>query len=142
MKGKIGLEIISFLFILLFLYAAGVKLSDIETFRVQLAQSPLLTAYAGKIAWFIPVLEILIAVLLMTLRLRLLGLYASFGLMVMFTLYIMAILTFSEELPCACGGVLSMLHWKGHLVFNLVFVVLSVVGIHLTKESANSIVAT
>jgi Methylamine utilisation protein MauE len=65
---------------------------------------------------------------------RLEGLCAAFGLMILFTFYIAAIMTFSKELPCACGGVLSMLHWKGHLVFNIVFVGLAAMGIELMKR--------
>jgi len=44
---------IAYLFILLFVYASASKLLDFETFRIQLAQSPLLSAYAGIIAWVV-----------------------------------------------------------------------------------------
>ena len=63
-------EVVAFLFILLFVYAALSKLLDFETFRVQLAQSPLLSAYAGIIAWLVPGVEILIALLLIIPRFR------------------------------------------------------------------------
>src|SRR5690606_27024460 len=79
---------VSYLFVLLFLYAAISKLLDFETFTVQLAQSPLLSAYAGFIAWAVPCLEILIAVLLTLPNFRIPALYAAFTLMVMFTAYI------------------------------------------------------
>ncbi len=62
-KGLIK-EVVAFLFILLFVYAAVRKVSDFETFTVQLAQSPLLSAYAGIIAWLVPGIEIIIALLL------------------------------------------------------------------------------
>jgi membrane protein CcdC involved in cytochrome C biogenesis len=54
-------NVISLLFIVLFIYAAISKVLDYETFTIQLAQSPLLSAYAGIIAWLVPGGEIVIA---------------------------------------------------------------------------------
>lgn len=122
-------------FILLFVYAATTKLLDYQKFAVQIGQSPLLTHYAGFIAWFIPTLEISIAVLLAWPRFRLIGFYAAFTLMVMFTAYIIAILNFSEHIPCSCGGVLEKLGWKEHLAFNVVFILLASFAIVLTRPS-------
>ena len=109
----------------MFVYAAISKLLDFETFTVQLAQSPLLSAYTGVIAWVVPGLEILIAVLLTIPKYRIPALYASFTLMVMFTAYIYIILNFSDFIPCSCGGVLEKLSWTQHLIFNIVFIILA-----------------
>src|SRR5690554_3359631 len=131
-NSKIGKSIIivtSYLFVLLFLYAATSKLLDFETFTVQLAQSPLLSAYAGVIAWMVPGIEIFIAVLLIFPRFRILALYACFTLMVMFTAYIYIILNFSDFIPCSCGGVLEKLSWTQHLIFNIVFIILAGVAV-------------
>lgn len=122
-------------FILLLVYAALTKLLDYQKFVVQIGQSPLLTNYASFIAWSIPAVEILIAVLLAWPRFRLVGLYSAFILMVMFTAYIAAILSFSEDIPCSCGGVLEKLGWKEHLVFNVVFILLALAGIVLASQS-------
>src|SRR5690606_4268444 len=127
-------EIISYLFVLLFVYAAVSKLLDFENFQVQLGQSPLLSAFAGIISWVVPLLELVIAFLLMIPRLRKMGLYAAFTLMVMFTAYIIIILNFSSFVPCSCGGVLEQLGWTEHLIFNLFFVLLAVIGIVLSVE--------
>ena len=128
-----------FLFILLFLYAAGVKLADYKLFVGQIGLSPLLTKYAGTIAWMIPTVEIVIAIMLMVPRFRLTGLYAAFGLMIVFTFYIIAILSLSAKLPCACGGVISKMGWKNHLLFNIAFDLLGLTAIILTskKEQIN-----
>ena len=123
----------SYLFVLLFLYAAISKLLDFETFTVQLAQSPLLSAYAGVIAWAVPSLEILIAVLLTIPKYRIPALYAAFTLMVMFTAYIYIILNFSDFIPCSCGGVLEKLSWTQHLIFNIVFIILAGVAVLVTS---------
>ncbi len=128
------ITLIGYLYVLLFLYAAISKLLDFETFTLQLAQSPLLSAYAGFIAWAVPGIEILIACLLVIERFRTLALYASFTLMVMFTAYIFIILNFSDFVPCSCGGVLEKLSWTQHLIFNLVFIVLAALALFLSKE--------
>jgi uncharacterized membrane protein YphA (DoxX/SURF4 family) len=129
MKRNLFIETISFLFILLFVYAAASKLMDYEKFRLQLGKSPLLTHFAGFVAWMIPLLELVIAVMLAIPRFRSFGLYAFFSLMVMFTAYIVAITRFSDYIPCSCGGVLQNMGWNQHLVFNIFFVVLAVAGI-------------
>lgn len=142
-KKDIIIEIIVFLFVVLFLYAAGSKLVDHQRFVAQIGKSPLLTDFAGLVSWVIPGVEIIIAVMLIIPRIRLTGLYAAFGLMVMFTLYIIAILSFSKELPCSCGGVLSMLGWREHLIFNIGFVLLGLTGIVLMtrQEDQNKVVS-
>lgn len=123
------ITVISLLFIVLFVYAALSKLLHFETFTLQLAQSPLLSAYAGVIAFLVPGLEIGIAILLVFERWRTLALYASFTLMVMFTAYIFFILNFSDFVPCSCGGVLEKLSWTQHLIFNVVFIILAGVAV-------------
>jgi uncharacterized membrane protein YphA (DoxX/SURF4 family) len=144
MKKQIAIEIIVFLFVVLFLYAAGSKLVEYQKFIGQIGKSPLLTKYAGTLAWMVPTVEIIIAIMLIIPKIRLAGLYAAFGLMVMFTFYIIAILSFSKELPCSCGGVLSLLGWKEHLIFNIGFVLLGLTGIVLTnkKDQKQNTVAT
>ena len=132
MKHKtksIILEIICFLFILLFVYAAMSKLLVFDEFKIQIGQSPMLTPFVSIVAWTIPCLEIVIALMLILPRFRLLGLYAAFNLMVLFTVYIFIILNFSNDIPCSCGGVLEKLGWTEHLIFNIVFVILAVIGI-------------
>jgi len=126
---RILLDSICILFILLFVYAASNKLLDFQKFKVQLGQSPLLTHLVDFTALFIPILEIIISLILCFPKLRLIGLYFSFTLMTMFTLYIISILNFSEHIPCSCGGVLQNMSWKQHLVFNIGFVLLGLFGI-------------
>lgn len=125
---------ISYLFILLFIYAAVSKVLDFENFRIQLGQRPLLSAYAAIVAWGVPLLEIFIAILLFYPPLRMLGFYAFFFLMIMFTAYIILILNFADFVPCSCGGVLEKLSWTQHLIFNVVFIVLAGIAIYLSKH--------
>ena len=133
---KILVEFISSLLLLLFVYAAVSKLITFHEFRVTMGQSPLLTSYASWLAWVVPTVEIMISILLVTSRFRLLGLYLSFSLMVLFTAYIAAILTLADYVPCSCGGVLQAMSWGQHLWFNGFFVLLSIAGIIL--DTANN----
>lgn len=137
MKRKITIEIISFLFVLLFLYASFSKLLDYQKFSVQIGQSPLLTGFGDFIPWVVIASEIGVSILLVIPRLRLAGFLGAFSLMVMFTAYIIAILNFSTYIPCSCGGILEKLGWTEHLIFNIFFTVLALVGIVLSKSTPN-----
>lgn len=125
------LDVIIFLFMFLFIYAAVTKLLEYDLFKAQIGKSPLITRYASIFAWLVPLVELLVAAMLFFPRLQLLGLYGSFSLMFAFTGYIAFILTFSPYVPCSCGGILSSMGWTEHLIFNIGFTVLAVVGITL-----------
>jgi len=129
-----ALAIITFLCALLFAYAALTKLWDYDKFVVQLGQSPLLTEYAGFVAWFIPAIELIIALMLRIPRTQRLGLYGFMTLMILFTAYIVAILNFAEYIPCSCGGILENLGWWEHLIFNLAFIGIAIAGITLLEQ--------
>ena len=134
LKKATIVEIIALLFIILFLYSGISKLMDYAVFKEQLAESPVLKPFASMVAWGLPVTEFIVSLLLFLPRLRLKGLYASLILMILFTGYIIALFTFSTELPCSCGGVIDMLSWQGHLVFNGVFILLGFTGVYLGKR--------
>jgi hypothetical protein len=129
--------IISGLFFLLLLHTAADKLMDFQKFKVQLGQSPILTEYAGHIAWMIPAVEIGVSVLLIIPATRLVGLLGSYGLMVMFTAYIIVIMNFTERIPCSCGGIFSGMKWKEHLIVNVLFVLLGIAGVLLQNKINN-----
>jgi len=126
-------DAISLLFIVLFMYAAVVKLIDYQKFVVQLGQSPMLTETASFVAWTIPSLELVTVVLLAIPKTRLAALYASFSLMSMFTTYIILASWFTDYVPCSCGGVLGSLGWTEHLVFNICFLVIGFIGILIVE---------
>jgi uncharacterized membrane protein YphA (DoxX/SURF4 family) len=124
----------SVLYIVLFVYAASSKLFDFDNFRIQLGQSPILTAYADWVSWGIPILELAIAVLFLVPKYMVLAFYASFLLMLMFTSYIILILNFSDFIPCSCGGVLDKLSWTDHIIFNIVFIAIAVIGLKFSNN--------
>jgi len=130
-------DVAAYLFILLFVYAAVSKLLEYENFAVQIGQSPLLSAYAGLLAWLVPALEIIIAFLLIFRRLQFWSLFAAYVLMIMFTAYIFIMLNYSSFLPCSCGGILEKLDWTEHLIFNIGFVVLAFIAMILILSQDN-----
>jgi uncharacterized membrane protein YphA (DoxX/SURF4 family) len=134
MRRSVFIEIISCLFILLFVYASLMKLKDVEQFVAQLNQSPLLMPFSKWVSWGIPSLELIIAAMLIFRRFRLIGLIASFTIMVMFTAYIVVILTYADHVPCSCGGILEKMGWTEHLIFNIGFVLLALVGVILQDK--------
>lgn len=127
-------EIISGVFIFLFVYTAISKLLDYNNFKTVLNESPLIGNKAGLVALGLPFAEGLVSALLFVPRTRLWGLYGSAALMTMFTLYMAYIITFSPHLPCSCGGVLQQMTWNQHLIFNLVFLALSIIGIIVKRK--------
>ena len=126
---------ICYLHILLFVYAAASKLLDFQNFQAQLGQSPLLSAYTSAVSVGVIVSEFAIAILLAIPKFRHLGLLLSFGLMISFTAYIVIVLNFSDYIPCSCGGVLEKMTWTQHLIFNIIFILLSVLGTILLSKS-------
>lgn len=122
--------IVSYLFIILFVYASVSKLLEFQEFQSQLQQSPLLAYFANEVSYSIIIIELLASVLLALEKYRKWGLYISFMLMVMFTDYIIIILNFTSFTPCSCGGVLESLGWTEHLIFNIVFIILSIIALY------------
>jgi len=133
-KQSTIVDIVSVLFIILFLYTGISKVMDYSLFKEQISTSPSLASVARYIAGWLPWVEFLVTILLIVPRWRLKGLYASLGLMVMFTGYIIGILMFNKHIPCSCGGVLEELSWRQHIIFNSIFIALAVTGIVLLRH--------
>ena len=122
---------ISGLFIILFIYAATSKLSEYQKSELQIMQSPIIADFATTLVWLVPAIEIIISILLAIPKTVLIGLISSFGLMCLFTVYIYSILNFADHIPCSCGGVLQMLSWTQHLIFNITFIIMAVIAVLL-----------
>ncbi len=138
MTRKVTPELINALLLLMWVYAAATKLFAYENFRFQLLGHPMLMNNAATIAWLLPVVEILIATLLLFQASRRLGYYASVFLLLVFCGYIIYMFNFYPHKPCSCGGVISRLSWKEHLVFNAAFIILSLAGLYFHKPTISS----
>nr|WP_068892570.1 MauE/DoxX family redox-associated membrane protein [Pedobacter panaciterrae] len=115
------------LLLMLFAYAGISKVADYQRFvaQMKLAPAPLIQNLSGTLGWLVPLIEFIIIGLLAKDKLRKIGLYASFILLLSFQVYISVMLLSGLELPCTCGGLISKLQWKEHLVFNAVFMLIA-----------------
>lgn len=138
--SKVLPVLVSYLFILLFVYAAVSKLIDHSQFYNDLRNSIFFGSpvVSKIISWGIPVIELGTAILLTIPKFNKIGLYASLILMIGFTLYIGGTLLMNElgiaALPCSCGGVISHLSWLQHLLFNTFCVLLGIFAIYLGTD--------
>jgi hypothetical protein len=128
------IETILVLNIILFLYTGISKIMDYSEFKEQLTDSPILGFAATPIALLLPWMEFVIVLMFIVPRWRLKGFYATFSLMILFTAYIIGLFSIDKELPCSCGGIIALLSWKQHLVFNCIFILLNAAAIRLQKR--------
>ena len=120
----------------MFVYTAGHKLLDLEGFKLSLTRQVFPLYLQPIILLAVPASELATVILLAYSKTRFMGFLLSTILMVAFTIYVSgALLHLYPNTPCSCGGVLSKMSWKTHLIFNLCFLVFSVFGLSsLIKE--------
>ncbi|WP_367866964.1 MauE/DoxX family redox-associated membrane protein [Pedobacter sp. WC2423] len=121
----------SVLIICLFGYTAIAKILDYGTYVSQMKSAPVpyMSLFAPIIGWLIPLIEVIIVLLLLFDKTRVKGLYGSLVLLIAFEIYISSMLLSGRSLPCTCGGFIATMGWKTHLIFNAVFIVISVIAI-------------
>lgn len=134
LKRTTIIETIVVLDLILFLYTGISKIMEYSEFKEQLEDSPILGFAATPIALLLPWLEFAIILMLIVPRWRMKGFYITLTLMILFTAYIIGLFSIDKELPCSCGGIISLLSWKQHLVLNGAFIVLNVLAIRLQKR--------
>ncbi|WP_426330103.1 MauE/DoxX family redox-associated membrane protein [Pedobacter sp. R-06] len=125
------------LLILLWGTTAASKLGDLKGFQADLDKQVFTVAFTSFLLFAVPVSELIAALLLAFVKSRLIGLFLSLILIASFTIYIILILAgYFNKVPCSCGGVLKLLGWKMHLLFNLFFtaITLLTIYIHLKRE--------
>ena len=128
------IEIISSILILIFAYTGITKLIELERFRTIISLSPVISWAANVISFVLPIIEIITAIVLVVPGSRKWGLFVSFFLMCLFTLYIGYMTFFAPDRSCSCGGVLENISWQGHLIFNVVVTGLTGTGIWLYNK--------
>lgn len=128
-------EIVIFLIVILFVYAAVTKLLDFTRFRSTLAVSPLIGQFSGLLSLLIPLTELFICALLALVKFRFVGLNLSLILMTGFTSYLIVMKIFGMSLPCSCGGILEGMSWSVHIIFNVIVILLISTGIIFFNDS-------
>src|SRR5882724_9731308 len=122
-------DVCAFSLVFLFVYTATSKLFHLNVFQFQLNRYPWIRHVATTLVWAVPVIELAAAGLLLARRVRRIGFYVSFILMMLFTLYLALMLGSEKHLPCSCGGVIAWMSWRQHLVFNLFFIGITIAGL-------------
>jgi hypothetical protein len=122
-------ELFALLLALLFTYTAVNKVYDWYGTQKSLYNQVFPNWVAETLLYSLPIIEIFIVITLMIRGYRRLGFILSIILMTVFSFYIFLVLmgVFSM-VPCSCGGVIDAMGWEEHLVFNLVFLGMAVVG--------------
>lgn len=142
MSRKWLIETIALLLFILLIYAASSKLIDYKLFSFQIDSQPFDNRYTPWIVFGVPVAEFLIAGLLIFKRTLLAGLWASLGIIVLFSGYIiLAQLNVFGQVPCSCAGIIPRASWMQHLFFNLFFVLISIAGIFLQRRQQRDTLA-
>jgi putative oxidoreductase len=132
MKTSNLLSFISALLILLYVYTAVSKWMDFDQFKAQMYGQALPVWLAHLLIFTLPATEIFTAILLLFNRTQLAGYYLSAVLLLIFTGYVaLVVFHFFDRVPCACGGVIRALGWELHLLFNVFFLLLTILAIKL-----------
>lgn len=123
---------INFLLILLWTYAAASKLAAYEASRDEMLNQALPNWLEQILIWFVPLIELFTAGLLLFTKTRIYSIYLSIFLLFTFTAYIALVkLNYFDYVPCSCGGVIGTLTWEQHFIFNLFFILLAATGLLL-----------
>lgn len=116
--------------ILLWVYTAVSKFYDYNIFKIQMSRQALPAWLDTTLAKTLPEIELVVAGLLLFKRTEFIGLCISLILMVLFTGYVgLAVFGFFKAVPCSCGGVIRLMGWRLHLLFNAIILVLTYLGI-------------
>jgi uncharacterized membrane protein YphA (DoxX/SURF4 family) len=122
----------------LFIYTAYAKITDHDRFLKGLTRVHLISGFAVFISFAVPMVEIIIAILLLIPRTAKIGLYSFTTVMFGFTLYIISAMIWEKKLPCHCGGAIEKLSWLQHIWFNLVFILIAMFAIRLRNLFTSS----
>ena len=130
MIATIIIYLIVALFVLLWAYTAIPKFFKFRYFYNVLGSQAIPKWSVPILSVMIPLTELAVVFLLLFPETRLLGLYASFGLMLIFTIYVSGIIFQVYDIyPCPCGGMFRKLGWKKHLRVNIWLTLIALAGV-------------
>lgn len=134
---------ITVVFILFWLFALYVKISNFDGFRRSMQSQVFYWGFANFLVYAVPISEFTAATLLTVNRTRLAGLIWSMVLLLLYTGYTaLVLLDYYKRVPCECINLIRGMGFKQHLYFNLFFVAIATTGIILTfkdKERRTSV---
>lgn len=136
-QAKNMINLVRYSFIMLWGYAATVKLWYWEQSRSEMFLQPLPAEISSLLFWLIPLFELVLVVILLNRQTIALGILLSVILTSCFTLYLFLALNKAfGDIPCACGGILSTISYQSHIMLNIFFMgfgILTMILIHKGK---------
>lgn len=118
------------LFVLLWAYTAIPKFFKFRSFYNILGSQAIPKWSVPILSVMIPLTELAVVFLLLFPETRLWGLYASFGLMLIFTIYVSGIIFQVYDIyPCPCGGMFRRMGWKKHFRVNIWLTLIALAGV-------------
>jgi len=111
---------------LLFLYTSSYKITHFQEFGMTLYNSILIPEFSiPYLQILLPSIELILFVLLNLNRTVRNSLYFSLFLLILYTVYLVAINNFSLFEGCSCGGIFTSMTYVQHLVINFCFILLN-----------------
>lgn len=114
----------------------GVAMHQVRAFPVLKevpGTSPLTENQIEILSYVIIASEIVVSVLIVNLQTRITGLRVSISLLILFTLYLIYMVTKGGKLPCSCEVVPAQLSWNQEIGLNLIFIALNGAGLQLNS---------
>lgn len=130
-------ETFTYLLALLFCYTALSKMVDFGRFNWEISNQPFAHWLRPIIIYGLPVIELVTTFLILRIKTRQIGFYCSAVLMFVFTIYV-SLVTFHyyNRIPCSCAGVFHAMSWPQHLIFNIIFMAMAILGILLNSNQS------
>ncbi len=123
-------QVAQFMLIVLWIYAAFSKLLNYELSKNEMLNQVFPYPVALTLAWLIPAIEILTALLILMPKATYYGFWASLILLISFTLYIiLGLFNLYPRMPCSCAGIIPELSWSKHLLINFFFLAITLIAI-------------
>ena len=131
MTSKSLIRLIAVSLALLFFYAAVSKLDEYAIFRMQLQKYPLALPLVKQQAWMVPVIEIVIASVLLLPGLQVKGLFSALFVLSIYTIYLTCVPGDRFSAPCRCGEPWPSFSLRSNIIFNLFCVLATGIGVVL-----------
>lgn len=112
------------LLVVIFCTAVVSKMFGFKTFRYNLGETVGLKDWASFLSYFLLTIYLSAITLLCISRLRMIGYYLSFTLLLSYSVYIGILFSTSQAMPCTCIGILDRLTWKQNLICSIVMLIL------------------
>jgi hypothetical protein len=137
-KPAMVVEILSYLFIVLFVYAALRKFLDLAMFSKELTRLRFLKQSSKGIIITISTIEIIVAILLAITRTRLLGLFCTFSLFVLYTIYLLFLLEYTKVIPPHFGEIIDYVTLPEYLFGNIILSYLGFITLNIQLRLKNN----